>query len=334
MFKYKWGETPKLTQSNYDQWRPDMELFLGAEEALLIVIEAEEYPEDGDNTEVNSWNKRIAKAAAMINVACHISTKPYIRHLTNARSMWKTLAEKLDTTASRAGRCSLLRQFHALRPTSLSKSPFRVTEYINQLSEYRNCLEGSEQAISDETFIAHLTTTLPESFKNIVDIILHQPAQEQTLTKVISTLVEWELSEESRRSAHESNQTTSSQSPIASSTPISRALYTRSKLRTSSHQRYHSFHSHVRPSFARTRGRVTTSSGRFRPRGSHYGFGRENINEGLNQRQCWYCGRKGHIQKDCFRRTRGRSQMDSAAFPDRSGGYRGSGWSAIQIAAN
>ena len=34
-----------------------MELFLGAEEAVLIVIEAEEYPDDGDTTEVSSWNK-------------------------------------------------------------------------------------------------------------------------------------------------------------------------------------------------------------------------------------------------------------------------------------
>ena len=87
-----------------------MELFLGAEEALLIVIEAEEYPNDGNDTEISSWNKRIAKAAAMINSACHTSVKPYIRHITDARKMWKTLAEKLDTTASRAGRCSLLRQ--------------------------------------------------------------------------------------------------------------------------------------------------------------------------------------------------------------------------------
>jgi len=65
-----------LTQSNYDQWRPDLELFLGAEEALLIITEAEDYPEDGDDTEVSCWKKRIAKAAAMINSACHTSIKP------------------------------------------------------------------------------------------------------------------------------------------------------------------------------------------------------------------------------------------------------------------
>jgi len=54
VFKCKWGETPKLTQLNYHQWRPDMELFLGAEEALLIVIEAEEYPKEGDDSDVSS----------------------------------------------------------------------------------------------------------------------------------------------------------------------------------------------------------------------------------------------------------------------------------------
>ena len=167
-----------------------MELFLGAEEALLIIIEVEEYPEDGDNAEANSWNKRIAKDAAMINAACHSSVKPYIRHITDAHKMWKTLPEKLDTTTTRAGRCSLLRQFHALRPTTSNKSPFRVTEYINQLTEFSNHLEGSDQGISDETFIAHLTTTLLETFRNIIDFILHQPSTEQTLLKVIATLIE------------------------------------------------------------------------------------------------------------------------------------------------
>jgi len=144
VFKCKWGETPKLTQLNYHQWRPDMELFLGAEEALLIVIEAEEYPEEGDDSDVSSWNKRIAMGAAMTNAACHASVKPYIRHITDARKMWKTLAEKLDTTGTRAGRCSLLRQFHALRPTMSIKSPYGVSEYINQITELGNRLEGSE----------------------------------------------------------------------------------------------------------------------------------------------------------------------------------------------
>lgn len=141
-----------------------MDHFLGTEEGLLIVIEAEEYPDDENDIETNSWNKRIAKSAAMIIGACHISVKPYIRHVTDSRKMWKILTEKQDTTATRAGRCSLLRQFHALHPTTSSKSPFGVTEYINQLTEFSNRLEGSEHKISDETFIAHRTTSLPESF--------------------------------------------------------------------------------------------------------------------------------------------------------------------------
>ena len=270
-----------------------MELFLGAEEALLIVTEAEEYPEEGDDTETNSWNKRIAKGAAMINAACHISVKPYIRHITDARKMWKTLAEKLDTTATRAGRCSLLRQFHALRPTTSNKSPFGVTEYINQLAEFSNRLEGSDQRISDETFIAHLTTTLPETFRNIIDIILHQPSTEQTLPKVISTLIEWEQSEETRRTASQLNNSSSSLVPA-----IAAALNAEGKTDSpfGNHVRYGS--SSNRVGFNRSRARV----GKFNPKFQHnrprpgLGF------KGRSQRECWYCSKVGHVQKDCFKK--------------------------------
>lgn len=299
-----------------------MELFLGAEEALLIVIEAEEYPDDGDATEVSSWNKRIAKAAAMINSACHTSVKPYIRHITDARKMWKALAEKLDTTASRAGRCSLLRQFHALRPTLSTKSPFGVTEYINQLTEYSNRLEGSEQAISNETFIAHLTTTLPETFRNIVDIILHQPTEEQTLTKVISTLVEWEQSEETRRSANESThrQLVPGVVPTPSDTSISSAFNTQTKRPASFTQSYCSFNSQVRPYFARNRG----SGRRFpsRARMQYPGPSKGGVFKGRTSRECWYCGKIGHIQKECFKRRNQQGREDGGGLRGGNANYQ------------
>jgi len=156
-------------------------------------------------------------------------------------------------TASRAGRCSLLRQFYALPPTSITKSLFGVSKYINQLTEFSNHLEGSEQAVSDETLIVHFTTPLPESYKNIVDIILHHPAQEQTLTKVIATLVEWEYSEESHRSGNKSPQQTRSPAPMSSNTPISSALNTHTKYRSSFRLHYLSFHSYTKPHFNRIR---------------------------------------------------------------------------------
>ena len=63
MFKCKLRETTKLTESNYHQLRADMVDFLSAEEILLMLIEAEEYPEEVDNTELNAQNRRITKSA-------------------------------------------------------------------------------------------------------------------------------------------------------------------------------------------------------------------------------------------------------------------------------
>ena len=293
VFKCKWGETLKLTQSNYHQWRPDMELFLEAGEALLIVLEVEEYPEEGDNTEANSWNKKIAKGAAMINVAGHSSVKPYIRHITDACKMWKTLAEKLDTTATRAGRCSLLRLFHVLRPTTSNKSPFGVTKYINQLKEFSNRLEGSNQSISDETFIAHLTTILPETFRNIIDIILHQPPTKQTLRKVISTLIEWEQSEETRHTASQLNPSTLG--PIRE---IAASLNAEAASPSQSRYNFRSGSSYNRVGFNRSRGRVGKLNSRLQPNKSRIGLGVIM----RSQQECWFCGKKGNIQRDCFKK--------------------------------
>jgi len=108
-----------------------MKVFLGAEKTLIMVIETEECPDDGDTMESSSWKKRIPKAAAMINSACHTSVKHNIRHITDTSEICKELGEKLDRTPSRTGGCGLLRQFHVLQPITSSKSPFGVTEYIS-----------------------------------------------------------------------------------------------------------------------------------------------------------------------------------------------------------
>ncbi|RPA90517.1 hypothetical protein L873DRAFT_433575 [Choiromyces venosus 120613-1] len=80
--------------------------------------------------------------------------------------------------------------------------------------------------------------TLLDTFKNIVDIILHQPTENQTLTKVISMLVEWELSEETHCTTKQISRTTPT---IPES---SAALNMEVRNATSVAQPYHPFHPH------------------------------------------------------------------------------------------
>jgi len=200
---------------------------------------------------------------------------------------------KLDTTATRAGRCSLLRPFHALRPSTSHKSPFGVTEYINQLTVFSNRLEGSEQPIPNETFIAHLTTTLPETFRNIIDIILHQPPEDQTLPKVIATLIEWEQSEETRRTANQLHQSKPNPGP-----DIGSALNANAAGTGSFNPPYRSSGSYHCPGPARFREQVGKFKRRTRGCESHRGLGYRDRHQG----ECWYCGKRGHVQKDYFKR--------------------------------
>ena len=199
-----------------------------------------------------------------------------------------------------------------------TKSPFGVTEYICQLTEYSNRLAGSEQAISDETFIAHLTTTLPETFKNIVDIILHQPAEEQTLAKVISTLIEWEQSEATHHAANQSKywQPIPSAAPIPSESQTSSALHaqTNPKRRSAFGQYHRAFNSHIRPALTKYHGRGGRFAGSSGMRTQNYIGGRGVGHKGQSQQECRYCGKLGHIQKDCFRRQDQRSRTSNGSF--------------------
>ena len=148
LYRWKYGETNKLTHSNYASWRRDVEFFLQAESALSIVLGDEENP--GGRGAID-FQRRSGKAAAMINASCHSSIKTYLNGMRDPAEMWGELKSKLDTANTRAGRTAILRHFNQLRPLPNTT----IAEYITRLLDSRQQLEGSEQAITDETFLTH-----------------------------------------------------------------------------------------------------------------------------------------------------------------------------------
>ena len=149
-----------------------------------------------------------------------------------------------------------------------------IAEYITLLLDCRQELEGSEQAIQDETFITHLVTTLPAECNSIVDIITHQPIERQTIDYVIATLVEWETSRRNRK------QEVGSNAAIGSTMTSGNALNV-----TSQHTRSRN---HMR-SWPKRNPRTSFASSRTPTSASV---------------TCWYCNKRGHRQANCFTKRR------------------------------
>jgi hypothetical protein len=235
-----------------------MEFFFQAEQGLGIVLGDEEPP--APNARANAladFARRAGKAAAMINSACSSSVKTHIDGMRDPHQMWDTLKTKLDSASTRSGRTAILRRFNQLRP--VDKAP--MAEYISTLSACRKELDGSEQSISDETFITHLLTTLPSTFNSIVDIITHQPPADQTVDYVISTLISWDNSQRDRRTEVGSGTNTSATMTNAN------ALVAHTSNRSS-----------------RGRGRISKYRGN---RGSSTRTSDRSV-------VCWYCALLGH----------------------------------------
>ncbi|RPA97192.1 hypothetical protein L873DRAFT_1691829 [Choiromyces venosus 120613-1] len=178
----KYGSTPKLIKTNYFTWRPDMEPFLGSEEASGIVLGNEERPLAGQAYTIHDFDLRSAKAITLIFNSCTQGIKTYIKGIQDLRVMWNTVEEKLNTANSRAGRTAVAVRFSQLRPLTND-----INEYITTVLDCRNELAGTDKKISDETLNIKLTTTVPAVFRSVLDIIARQPLEIQTLDYLVNS---------------------------------------------------------------------------------------------------------------------------------------------------
>ena len=101
--------------------------------------------------------------------------------------MWDMLREKLVSNNSRAGQLEVQRSFNQ----SHVQSGQTIENYIALLLRYLIILAGTNNVITDETFKAHLLSTLPKYYDNYVDILIEQQDQ-HTLDSLVQRLLERE----------------------------------------------------------------------------------------------------------------------------------------------
>jgi len=142
--KSRWGDIPKLTHTNYDEWKDDMILVLSAMRAYTIVTgdDPELQPLDFDHDDnYDDWKAEEAEAASMIRLSRSPEVRRIVKGMRNPREMWNTLETSLDTAGSYVGRQDILRQFRACRP----KEDEPLKAYFTKLSNYRTQLDHTDE---------------------------------------------------------------------------------------------------------------------------------------------------------------------------------------------
>ena len=146
--KTRWGDIPKLTHANYDEWKDDMILVLSAMKAYAIIIgdDPELQPLDFNHDDnYDDWKAKEAEAASMIRLSCSTKVRRIIKGMRNPHEMWNILKTSLDTARSYIGRQDILRQFCACRP----KEDEPLETYFTKLCNYRTQLDHTDDAINN-----------------------------------------------------------------------------------------------------------------------------------------------------------------------------------------
>ena len=303
IYRTKYGSTPKLTSFNYRQWARSIQIFLRAENALAITFGEEPEPPVQQIQRRSDWIMREGKALAIIYNSCTMITQEHVEDVQGARAMWDMLKDKFNSNNSRAGQLEVRRSFNQSRV----QSGQTIENYVALLLRYRKTLAGTNNSISDETFKAHLLSTLPKDYDNYVDILMEQEDQ-HTIDSLVQRLLEREKTLQSWQGENVSGSALT-------------ARYLRNP-QTMSHST--ALVSRVAPAIGRgwsiNPGREVSNRRLWRTK---RGGGRSSSSRWAGREiVCWYCGKAGHRRSEC-RTLNNRGSMESRVGESRGDSQSG-----------
>ena len=171
MFRHKEGSFPRLTNSNYASWSTNCEFLLCALGLWEIITDEEEEPEEpeyyddaADNLlyveKLRDYTKRSFRAMQIIHNSVSAELRPHISELRNPGKMWDSLEHRCSSTFTPMERMGLKIQLR-----NLVRSPGApIRDYFAQLTDIRNRLARTPQAITDDDFKVQLYSSLPPEF--------------------------------------------------------------------------------------------------------------------------------------------------------------------------
>jgi hypothetical protein len=266
-FVHKNGRVPLLTTTNYKPWSVAIRHILDSVSCWEIVAGTERAPPvPGNNGSAAArekhaeYKKRKSTACSILYSSCSLDLQGHINDIWEPKTIWETLSTQADESKQRGGPILLRRQLQLEKYNGEGS----VSAYVSRILSYRDRLAHTPQKLSKDEVIAYILIGLPESWSTISTIIENQPLETQTLDSVVNTLNTHE-----RKLATQATQ-------AANSTEQSTALVVHHQKRKNTRQH---------------RGRPS------KPFKSHKDSDEDEDDD--DEIECWYCLKKGHLEKDC-----------------------------------
>ena len=269
----KIGTVPKLTHDNFPAWSKAIKFVLIGIDVWDIVDSTEVEPAvNGNNQrnrdEIKDYRKRSNKAMALIHASVSSPIQSYIAGLTNPMEMWKTLQQRMDIVQNESG-SNLMREI-------FYQETYKPTDtmdlYISRILSYQERLANTKLQLTDDDIMTKMLSALPSTHQTVKEIIFNQP--NRTITSVITSLRQHVEITHAKTIAPEATTTATAPPEPTLGATNTRGLYHSSNRRPPNRRSYQ----------------------------------RQQDEEPQDDRGlCWYCGRPGHREDQCFIKERARS---------------------------
>jgi hypothetical protein len=167
--KTKWGTIECLNLTNYIDWKMNIKSILKSMKAWEIVTGEEKEPietppahstrarsGEADNANlqraIESFRDRRNAAETLLRFSVNNTVQKQLRRMEDPAKMWVTLGNQFNRTYSQTQRSIHASNLHTVKPHSGE----RISTYCERLLQYRDPVDGTDEAISDSVLLQHL----------------------------------------------------------------------------------------------------------------------------------------------------------------------------------
>jgi len=153
-----WGSIERLNLTNYIDWKMNVKSILKSMRAWEIVTGEEKEPTETPPTLANlelaieSFKQRKNDVETLLRFSVNSTIQKQLRRMEDPAEMWVTLGNQFNRTYSQTQRSIHAGNLYTVKPHPGE----RISNYCERLLQYRDPVDGTDEAISDSVLLQHL----------------------------------------------------------------------------------------------------------------------------------------------------------------------------------